>query len=150
MAPRTTNTSPAPAAPASPTPTPTPTPVWFFAANLIGYARLALAAGAFASAFAPAEDGAALARFVALYFLSYALDAADGAAARALGQTSAFGAVLDMATDRVCTAGLLALLAHRSASLAPTGAARAAWVALLPAWLAPAPGAWLYGPGMWM
>lgn len=123
-----------------------PWPVWLFAANLIGYARVLLALAAFGSAFAPARDSAALARFCYLYFASYALDAADGAAARALKQTSAFGAVLDMATDRVCTAGLLALLAHRAAA----AAAGRAWAAsLLPL---PAGGAWtwLYGPEMWL
>ena len=37
------------------------------------------------------------------YSVSCLLDAADGAAARALGQSSKFGAVLDMVTDRrVC------------------------------------------------
>ncbi len=35
-----------------------------------------------------------------LYALSCLLDAADGYAARKLGQTSRFGAVLDMVTDR--------------------------------------------------
>jgi CDP-diacylglycerol--inositol 3-phosphatidyltransferase len=35
-----------------------------------------------------------------LYCLSCLLDAVDGQAARALGQTSKFGAVLDMVTDR--------------------------------------------------
>jgi CDP-diacylglycerol--inositol 3-phosphatidyltransferase len=35
-----------------------------------------------------------------LYGLSCLLDAVDGQAARALGQTSKFGAVLDMVTDR--------------------------------------------------
>lgn len=35
-----------------------------------------------------------------LYSLSCLLDAVDGQAARALGQTSKFGAVLDMVTDR--------------------------------------------------
>ena len=138
---------PTPAAPAAPAPA--PWPVWLFAANLIGYARLLLALAAFGSAFAPAGDGAALARFCYLYFASYALDAADGAAARALKQTSAFGAVLDMATDRVCTAGLLALLAHRTAGAAAAGAGRA-WVA--PMLALPAGGAWewLYGPEMWL
>jgi len=36
----------------------------------------------------------------ALYAVSCLLDAVDGQAARALGQTSKFGAVLDMVTDR--------------------------------------------------
>ena len=103
----------APSAPAAP---PWP-PVWLFAANLIGYARVALGVAAFAFAFAPRGDAAALGAFVALYFVSYALDAVDGVAARALKQTSAFGAVLDMATDRVCTAGLLAAIAFRAATL---------------------------------
>lgn len=35
-----------------------------------------------------------------LYGVSCLLDAVDGQAARALGQTSKFGAVLDMVTDR--------------------------------------------------
>lgn len=35
-----------------------------------------------------------------LYGLSCLLDAVDGPVARALGQTSKFGAVLDMVTDR--------------------------------------------------
>lgn len=35
-----------------------------------------------------------------LYGVSCLLDAADGFAARRLGQTSKFGAVLDMVTDR--------------------------------------------------
>lgn len=34
------------------------------------------------------------------YLISELLDAVDGQAARALGQTSKFGAVLDMVTDR--------------------------------------------------
>lgn len=34
------------------------------------------------------------------YIVSCLLDAVDGQAARALGQTSKFGAVLDMVTDR--------------------------------------------------
>jgi CDP-diacylglycerol--inositol 3-phosphatidyltransferase len=35
------------------------------------------------------------------YVISCLLDAVDGQAARALGQTSKFGAVLDMVTDRL-------------------------------------------------
>jgi CDP-alcohol phosphatidyltransferase-like enzyme len=38
-----------------------------------------------------------------LYCISCLLDAVDGQAARALGQTSKFGAVLDMVTDRYGT-----------------------------------------------
>ncbi|PPQ86878.1 hypothetical protein CVT25_012597 [Psilocybe cyanescens] len=45
-----------------------------------------------------------------LYGVSCLLDAVDGMAARALGQTSKFGAVLDMVTDRCTTSCLLCYL----------------------------------------
>ncbi|KAH9926229.1 CDP-alcohol phosphatidyltransferase-domain-containing protein [Fomitopsis serialis] len=78
--------------------------VFLFVPNLIGYSRIILAG-------------------VALYFMSYhpkyctiaycvscLLDAADGHAARAFNQTSKFGAVLDMVTDRCTTSSLLCYL----------------------------------------
>ncbi|KAI0928567.1 hypothetical protein AcW1_005771 [Taiwanofungus camphoratus] len=78
--------------------------VFLFVPNLIGYSRIILAG-------------------MALYFMSYhpkyctlaycfscLLDAADGYAARALGQSSKFGAVLDMVTDRCTTSSLLCYL----------------------------------------
>jgi len=40
----------------------------------------------------------------------FALDETDGRAARAFNQTSTFGTVLDMVTDRVATSGLLMVL----------------------------------------
>ncbi|KAG6818181.1 hypothetical protein H0H87_000086 [Tephrocybe sp. NHM501043] len=79
--------------------------VFLFVPNLIGYSRIILAG-------------------LSLYFMSYhpkyctlayvvscLLDAVDGQAARALGQTSKFGAVLDMVTDRCTTSCLLCYLA---------------------------------------
>ena len=48
--------------------------------------------------------------FVVCYFISFILDAFDGMAARAAGQTSKLGATLDMVTDRISTAGLLSIL----------------------------------------
>ena len=84
------------------------TPVWLFVPNLIGYVRILSALAAFPLAFSPTRWH----YFFWLYGVSYALDAVDGVAARALGQTSRFGAVLDMVTDRFCTAGLLAVLAR--------------------------------------
>ncbi|KAF7294989.1 AAA domain-containing protein [Mycena indigotica] len=79
--------------------------VFLFVPNLIGYTRVILAG-------------------VSLHFMSYhpiyctiayciscLLDAVDGQAARALGQTSKFGAVLDMVTDRCTTSCLLCYLA---------------------------------------
>ncbi|KAK2466984.1 hypothetical protein APHAL10511_001242 [Amanita phalloides] len=78
--------------------------VFLFVPNLIGYTRIILAG-------------------LSLHFMSYhpkyctlayvvscLLDAVDGQAARALGQTSKFGAVLDMVTDRCTTSCLLCYL----------------------------------------
>lgn len=45
--------------------------------------------------------------FISLYAASCLLDVADGYAARLLHQSSKFGAVLDMVTDRSTTAGLM-------------------------------------------
>jgi CDP-diacylglycerol--inositol 3-phosphatidyltransferase len=86
-------------------------PVWFFVANLIGYTRVILGLASFIFAFDTSSQSQR-SLFLYFYVISYFLDAIDGVAARALNQTSKFGAVLDMATDRICTAGLLALLAH--------------------------------------
>jgi CDP-diacylglycerol--inositol 3-phosphatidyltransferase len=47
-----------------------------------------------------------------LYCISCLLDAVDGQAARALGQTSKFGAVLDMVTDRYEYTSLTSSLAR--------------------------------------
>ncbi|KAF5381063.1 hypothetical protein D9615_003891 [Tricholomella constricta] len=79
--------------------------VFLFVPNLIGYTRVILAG-------------------LSLHFMSYhpkyctlayvfscLLDAVDGQAARALNQTSKFGAVLDMVTDRCTTSCLLCYLA---------------------------------------
>jgi phosphatidylglycerophosphate synthase len=62
--------------------------------NVIGYSRIVLAA--FALFYMPYHPKAC----TLLYGISCLLDAVDGQAARALGQTSKFGAVLDMVTDR--------------------------------------------------
>jgi CDP-diacylglycerol--inositol 3-phosphatidyltransferase len=86
-------------------------PVWFYIANLIGYTRVILGLASFIFAFDTSYQSQR-SLFLYFYVISYFLDAIDGVAARALNQTSKFGAVLDMATDRICTAGLLALLAH--------------------------------------
>lgn len=82
-------------------------PVWLFVPNLIGYVRIISGL----LAFVAARDPARWAEFFLLYAFSYSLDAVDGVAARKLGQTSRLGAVLDMVTDRFCTAGLLSVLA---------------------------------------
>ncbi|KIJ68964.1 hypothetical protein HYDPIDRAFT_80498 [Hydnomerulius pinastri MD-312] len=86
--------------------------VFLFVPNLIGYTRVILAG-------------------LSLHFMSYhpkyctlayciscLLDAVDGQAARALGQTSKFGAVLDMVTDRCTTSCLLCYLSSAYPSYA--------------------------------
>ena len=71
--------------------------------NLIGYLRIAL----LVFAFSVRNENYGL--FFCSYFLSFALDMADGIAARAFGQSSRFGAVLDMLTDRI-TSLVMALI----------------------------------------
>lgn len=68
--------------------------VFLFVPNLIGYGRIILAG--FALNYMKSHPKVC----TALYGLSCLLDAFDGMAARALDQTSKFGAVLDMVTDR--------------------------------------------------
>jgi len=68
--------------------------VYLFVPNIIGYVRVLTAALSFY--YMPNHPRMC---FV-LYAISCLLDAVDGQAARALGQTSKFGAVLDMVVDR--------------------------------------------------
>eukprot|EP00035_Acanthoeca_spectabilis_P024311 m.453271 g.453271 ORF g.453271 m.453271 type:complete len:230 (-) comp20470_c0_seq1:610-1299(-) len=79
----------------------TPTQVLLFVPNLIGYARIILLVAALP--YMQTDPVTAM----VLYFLSSFLDAFDGAAARALGQSSSLGALLDMLTDRVGTCVLI-------------------------------------------
>ena len=82
----------------------TPTDVLCYYANIMDYFRVVAAM----YAFYKAKDSPVV--FVICYFISFILDAFDGMAARAAGQTSKLGATLDMVTDRISTAGLLAIL----------------------------------------
>jgi len=78
--------------------------VFLFVPNLIGYARVVLALVGYA---------VALSNHHVMFFCylgSQLLDAFDGLAARKLGQSSQFGAVLDMVTDRASTACLCIVL----------------------------------------
>lgn len=79
--------------------------VFLFVPNLIGYLRVLTAAASLY--YMPIHPKAC----TVLYFVSCILDAVDGQAARALNQTSKFGAVLDMVTDRCATACLQTFLA---------------------------------------
>lgn len=87
-------------------PVPTTSDVYVFVPNLIGYGRIVMALAAFVVAF----DSPSW--FLVLYSLSFILDAADGWAARKLGQSSNFGAVLDMFTDRAATSAMLVVISH--------------------------------------
>lgn len=78
--------------------------VFLFVPNLIGYARVVL--GIASLFFMPFNHIMA----ASLYILSGFLDAFDGMAARALNQSSKFGAMLDQLTDRCATMCLLATL----------------------------------------
>ncbi|KAG6545610.1 hypothetical protein Mapa_012964 [Marchantia paleacea] len=81
-------------------------PVYLYVPNLIGYARVLANIAAFAVCFRNKS------LFAVLYLISFVCDELDGRFARMLNQTSTFGAVLDMVTDRVSTAGLLVVLSH--------------------------------------
>ncbi|KAG8967937.1 CDP-diacylglycerol-inositol 3-phosphatidyltransferase [Tulasnella sp. 419] len=86
--------------------------VFLFVPNLIGYARIILAG--LALNYMPEHPKAC----TLLYGISCLLDAVDGMAARSLGQTSKFGAVLDMVTDRCTTSCLLCFLSSTYPSFA--------------------------------
>ncbi|KAL4786702.1 CDP-alcohol phosphatidyltransferase-domain-containing protein [Aspergillus varians] len=79
--------------------------VFLFIPNLIGYSRIILAlASLHYMPYHPRTCSL-------LYSISCLLDALDGAAARHLDQSTRFGAVLDMITDRCTTTCLLVFLA---------------------------------------
>nr|SVE75343.1 EOG090X0BWK [Daphnia dolichocephala] len=78
--------------------------IFLFVPNLIGYARVILGIGSLY--FMPSNYALA----ASLYILSGFLDAFDGHAARILNQSTKFGAMLDMLTDRCATMCLLATL----------------------------------------
>ncbi|QRW14465.1 CDP-alcohol phosphatidyltransferase [Ceratobasidium sp. AG-Ba] len=86
--------------------------VYLFVPNLIGYTRVILAG--ISLHYMGTHPGTC----TLLYGVSCLLDAVDGQAARALNQTSKFGAVLDMVTDRCTTSCLLCYLASRYTSYA--------------------------------
>lgn len=81
-----------------------PWTIFTFVPNLIGYSRITLSL----LAFFIADKHPLLC--ILFYSTSFILDAADGMAARALGQCSNMGVILDMLTDRASTAGLLVIL----------------------------------------
>lgn len=82
----------------------TPKQVFLYVPNLIGYSRVLFALlSLFYMRWHPKYC-------TFLYCVSCLLDALDGAAARRLKQTSQFGAILDMVTDRCTTSSLICYL----------------------------------------
>ena len=80
--------------------------IFLFWPNIIGYWRIVLAIGALW--YMPLHPRTCS----LLYSVSCLLDALDGYAARYLNQSTKFGAVLDMVTDR-CTTSCLLVSAHQ-------------------------------------
>jgi len=80
--------------------------VFLYVPNLIGYLRIIFAVLSFYDIYESYWT------FWIFYSLSATLDMADGFAARALNQTSKFGAVLDMITDRASTTCLIVVLSQ--------------------------------------
>ncbi|KAK3624359.1 phosphatidylinositol synthase 1 (CDP-alcohol phosphatidyltransferase1) [Elasticomyces elasticus] len=79
--------------------------IFLFVPNLIGYARIVLCIASLY--FMPLHPR----RCSFLYSISCLMDALDGIAARKFKQSTKFGAVLDMVTDRCTTTCLLVFLA---------------------------------------
>ena len=82
----------------------TPIQVLCYYANIMDYLRVVFSM----YAFYIAKHNPVV--FVIFYFISFILDAFDGEVARRNKQVSKLGATLDMVTDRISTAGLLAIL----------------------------------------
>ena len=106
MPPKTRRTS-APARPSSPGFFQRHPNVFVYVPNLIGYARVVLAAIALAYAYVDVPFA------LTCYFLSFVCDELDGRFARMFDQCSEFGKLLDMVTDRLATAGLLMVLSTK-------------------------------------
>jgi len=81
-------------------------PVYLYYPNIVGYGRVISTIIAFYLAFTHPRTAAVF------YSLGQGFDAVDGVVARAYGQVSKFGALLDMLTDRMATAVLMIVLSH--------------------------------------
>ena len=81
------------------------THILLYVPNIIGYFRLLFMVLSWYFAFTNQT------LFLSFYAASYLLDMADGYAARLLKQSSSFGALLDMVTDRLSSAGMFVVLA---------------------------------------
>jgi CDP-diacylglycerol--inositol 3-phosphatidyltransferase len=86
--------------------------VYLFVPNLIGYVRVVLMFVGYAYALPGGRLGHDHTVTIAAYMFAQLLDVADGHAARMLNQSSKFGAVLDMVTDRTSTTCFCIILAQ--------------------------------------
>lgn len=83
--------------------------VLLYVPNIIGYSRVICTVGSLCLMITVRESYWILA--IILYLASFVGDLFDGLVARRLGQTSTYGGLLDMVTDRCSTLGLLFVLA---------------------------------------
>ena len=84
----------------------TPEAVLLYAPNLIGYVRILFMCISFYF------HDISWKITVTSYFLAFFGDVVDGYVARALNQSSKYGGILDMVTDRVSTCGFLMILSR--------------------------------------
>lgn len=85
----------------------TPVNVLLYVPNLIGYGRIIFTlTSLILMTIAPSQWIIS----IALYVASFVGDLFDGMAARKYNQTSTFGGLMDMVTDRCSTTGLLCVL----------------------------------------
>ena len=84
----------------------TPEAVLLYVPNLIGYGRVLAMLASFYYFFSEYKY------CMGFYTVAFVGDAIDGYVARALNQSSKYGGVLDMVTDRICTAGFMAMLSQ--------------------------------------
>lgn len=82
--------------------------VLLYAPNIVGYVRIVFLAIAVMASHQNV--------FLAFYGISYLLDALDGYLARSLNQSSTFGYILDMATDRASSTALIIRIASKTQS----------------------------------
>lgn len=87
-----------------------PGQVFYFVPQLIGYFRCVCTILAMILAGYSLDDGKYWKHAIICYMLSFFGDFFDGMAARKFKQSSTFGGVLDMVTDRITTMGMLIIL----------------------------------------
>ena len=85
----------------------TPKQILLYIPNLIGYTRIIFTLASLSLMILAPNQWALAACF---YVISFVGDLFDGIAARKLNQTSTFGGLMDMVTDRCSTTGLLCVL----------------------------------------